>query len=267
MREHEQGVEVAVVRGGIKRGSHGRFGISWELEGDRTHNRFLYHCHSDELDSLSMVTHTLSVRTHGRYLVDIPEHSRATLVGFHGYKENASIQMGVLRRIAGDRSLGLISIQALHRFYSRGSEVVASWMTKEDRELAITDNVEYVGHVLTAIADEFGVTRPLIYVGFSQGVAMAYRTAALVQRPSDAIIALAGDLPPDVAPLAASLPRILIGRGTEEEWYTADKAAKDLDLLRSAGVNVDEHVFEGGHLWTPAFVEKSAAFIDELLSA
>jgi len=214
-----------------------------------------------------MLTKTLSTRTHGRYLVDIPEHRHGTLVGFHGYKENASIQMDVLRRIAGDRSLGLISIQGLHRFYSRGSDVVASWMTKEERELAIADNVEYAGKVLTAVADEFGVTRPLVYIGFSQGVAMAYRTAALVQRPCDAIIALAGDLPPDVAPLAASLPRILIGRGTEEEWYTADKAAKDLDVLRGAGVSVVEHVFEGGHLWTPAFIETSAAVIDELLSA
>jgi predicted esterase len=215
--------------------------------------------------ALTMLTKTISTRTHGRYLVDIPEPSHGTLVGFHGYKENAAIQMDVLRRLAGHRPLGLISIQGLHRFYSRGSDVVASWMTKEDREHAIADNVEYVGKVLTAIADEFGVTRPLVYIGFSQGVAMAYRTAALVQRPCDAIIALAADVPPDVAPLAASLPTILIGRGTEEEWYTADKAAKDLEVLRGAGVAVSEHVFEGGHAWTPAFIETSAAFLDELL--
>ena len=213
-----------------------------------------------------MHTRDLAARTHGRYLADIPESSRGTLVGFHGYKENAAIQMDVLRRIAGARPLGLVSIQGLHRFYSRGSDVVASWMTKEDREHAIADNVEYVGKVLTTVAGEFGITRPLIYIGFSQGVAMAYRTAALVQRPSDGLIALAGDLPPDVAPLAASLPKILIGRGSDEEWYTAEKVAKDLDALRGAGVVVEEHVFEGGHLWTPAFIEKAAQFVDELLS-
>ena len=211
-----------------------------------------------------MHTRTISARTHGRYLVDMPEHARATLVGFHGYKENAAITMDVLRRIAADRPLGLISIQGLHRFYSRGSEVVASWMTKEDREHAIADNVEYVSAVLTAIAEDSGVTRPLIYLGFSQGVAMAYRAAALAQRPCDGIVALAADLPPDVAPLANTLPRILIGRGTEEEWYTADKCARDLDVLRAAGVTVVEHVFEGGHLWTPDFIDTARAFIDEL---
>src|SRR5688572_31848856 len=46
---------------------------------------------------------TLRAETHGRYLVDIPDLSRATLVGFHGYKENADIHLAVLRRIAGDR--------------------------------------------------------------------------------------------------------------------------------------------------------------------
>jgi predicted esterase len=211
--------------------------------------------------------HTCTIRTtiHGRYLVDIPENSRATLVGFHGYKQNAAIQMDALRRLAGDRAIGLISIQGLHRFYSRGSDVVASWMTKEDREQAIADNIDYVGKVLAAIAGEFGITRPMIYVGFSQGVAMAYRAAAFVQRPCDGVIALAGDLPPDVAPLAASLPRTLIGRGTDEEWYTAEKAARDLDVLQPAGVKVGEFVFTGGHAWTPQFFDKAAAFIDELL--
>ena len=214
-----------------------------------------------------MHTRTIATRTHGRYLVEIPEHSRATLVGFHGYKENAAIQMDVLRQIAGDRSVGLISIQGLHRFYSRGSDVVASWMTKEDREQAITDNVEYVGKVLTAIADEAGITRPLVYIGFSQGVAMAFRTATLVQRPCDGLIALASDVPPDVAPLAGSLPRVLYGRGAEDEFYKADQAARDLAVLRAAGVTVVEHVFEGGHQWTPAFIAQSSRFIDELLSS
>ena len=214
-----------------------------------------------------MHTRVTSARTHGRYLIDIAEHSRATLVGFHGYKENAAIHMDVLRRVSGDRPLGLVSIQGLHRFYSKGGAVVASWMTKEDREQAIADNVDYVGRALTAIAEEFGITRPLIYVGFSQGVAMAFRAAAFVQRPCDAVVALASDVPPDVAPVAGSLPRVLLGRGDRDEFYEASQAAKDLRVLRSAGVHVEEYVFAGGHLWTPAFIEKAAQFIDELLKS
>jgi predicted esterase len=210
-------------------------------------------------------TRTIPTQTHGRYLVDIPEHSRATLVGFHGYQENAAITFDVLKQIAAGRSIGIISIQGLHRFYNRGNDVIASWMTKEDREHAIADNIAYVAKVLAAVAEEHGITRPLIYVGFSQGVAMAYRAAAFAQRPCDGVIALAADVPPDVVPLAASLPRVLIGRGTEDKWYDADKASKDRTVLEQAGVTLVEHVFSGGHVFAPEFIARAGTFVDELL--
>ncbi len=213
-----------------------------------------------------MDTRTIATETHGRYLVERPEHARATLVGFHGYQENAAIHFAVLRQIAGKRALGLVSVQGLHRFYTKSNDVVASWMTKEDREHAIADNVAYVAKVLDAVAEQSGIVRPLIYVGFSQGVAMAYRAAVLGQRPCDGVIALAGDVPPDVAPLAASLPRVLLGRGTEDKWYSAEMAAKDLGALRAAGVDADEHVFEGGHAWAPDFIARAGRFVDERLS-
>lgn len=212
-----------------------------------------------------MDTRTVSTETHGRYLVEIPEPSRGTLVGFHGYQENAAITFEALRQIAAGRSMGVVSIQGLHRFYSKANDVIASWMTKEDRELAIADNVAYVAKVLAAVGDEYGITRPLIYAGFSQGVAMAYRAATLAQRPCDGVIALAGDVPPDVAPLASSLPRVFLGRGREDKWYTDDMAAKDRDVLHHAGVNVTAQVFDGGHLWTPEFSARAGAFVDELL--
>jgi predicted esterase len=210
-------------------------------------------------------TRTISTGTHGRYLVDIPEPSRGTLVGFHGYQENAAITFDVLRQIAAGRSIGLVSIQGLHRFYTRTNDVIASWMTKEDRELAIADNVAYVANVLAAVADEYGVTRPLIYAGFSQGVAMAYRAAVFGQRHCDGVIALAGDVPPDVAPLASSLPKVLLGHGKEDKWYTEQLAAKDRAVLQSAGVTVIEQVFDGGHAWAPEFIARAGTFVDELL--
>lgn len=211
-----------------------------------------------------METRTIATQTHGRYLVDIPESSRATLVGFHGYQENAAINLEALRKIAHGRPIGLVSIQGLHRFYTRNTDVVAGWMTKEDRELAIADNTAYVAKVLSAVANDFNLARPLIYVGFSQGVAMAYRAAALVQRPCDGIIALAGDLPPDVAPLAASLPKVLLGRGTLDNWYDDEKAAVDLAILTPA-TTVIEHVFDAGHVWDPSFIARAGEFVDELL--
>jgi len=213
--------------------------------------------------SLTNDARTISVRAHGRYVIDAPAAAVATVVGFHGYQENAAIHLEVLRRIANGRPWNLISIQALNRFYTRTNAVVAGWMTSEDRELVIADNIAYVAAVLAEVAGETGVTRPLIYAGFSQGVAMAYRAAAFVQRPCDGVIALAGDVPPDVAPVAAGLPPILVGRGRADKWYTDEKAAADMAALRGAGVAVDEHVFDGGHEWDESFVARAGAFIDE----
>ncbi len=213
--------------------------------------------------SLTTEVRTIAVRTHGRYLIDARADATATLVGFHGYQENASIHLGVLRRIAGDRAINLVSIQALNRFYNRVNTVVAGWMTTEDRELAIADNADYVGAVLAEVAAEIGITRPLVYVGFSQGVAMAYRAAAFVDRRCDGVIALAGDVPPDVALVANRLPVTLLGRGTTDTWYTAEKAAADLAVLRGAGVAVVEHVFESGHVWDDAFVARARTFLVE----
>lgn len=217
--------------------------------------------------SLTNGTRTIAVRTHGRYLIDSPASATATLVGFHGYQENAAIHLEVLRRIAGDRLLNLVSIQALNRFYTRSNAVVSGWMTSEDRELAIADNIAYVAAVLAQVAGETGVTRPLIYVGFSQGVAMAYRAAAFVPPPCDGVIALAGDVPPDVAPVAAGLPAVLLGRGTTDAWYTEAKMAADVATLRGAEVTVEEHVFEGGHGWDDSFVARAGAFLDKVIAA
>ena len=219
-----------------------------------------------EPQSLTNDTRTIAVRTHGRYLIDTHANATATLVGFHGYQENAAIHLEVLRRIAARRVVNLVSIQALHRFYNRASTVVAGWMTREDRELAIADNIAYVAAVLAELAGETGITRPLLYVGFSQGVAMAYRAAAFVERPCSGVIALAGDVPPDVAPVATRLPRVLIGRGTDDAWYTAEKMSADVTTLQAAGVTPMECVFAGGHVWEDTFVARAGAFVDDRIA-
>ena len=63
--------------------------------------------------------------------------------------------MAMLTRITGTEGWLIVAVQGLHRFYTKGGDVVASWMTREDRELAIADNVAYVGQVIDAVRAEF----------------------------------------------------------------------------------------------------------------
>lgn len=219
-------------------------------------------------------THHIAATVHGRYLVDRPagEGPFPVLAGFHGYGESAARMLAVLRRLRQDRSWLLVSVQALHPFYTRGGEVVANWMTSEDRELAIADNIAYVGAALAQVWRDHPVSSTLVYAGFSQGVAMAYRAAAFAAAhaaipPPAAAILLAGDVPPDVAPVAHRLPRILLGRGATDQWYTREKADADLQVLAGAGVTPLVHVFDGGHEWDDTFVEAARAWLDEVAAA
>src|SRR5436190_3705352 len=139
--------------------------------------------------------------THGRYLLAVPagDGPFPLVMGFHGYGESAEIHLAALQKIPGAERWALCAVQALHRFYERKTGgVVAGWMTSQDRELAIADNVAYVGGVAREVLAEPWADGRLAYAGFSQGVAMAYRAAAFAGHAAKGLVALAGDVPPDV---------------------------------------------------------------------
>ena len=174
------------------------------------------------------------------------------LVGFHGYRENAALHMAVLESIPGIDGWLIVAVQGLHRFYAKGGGVVASWMTSEDRELAIADNIEYVRNAVDAVRAEFSTRETLVFAGFSQGTAMAFRAAAHVR--ADALIVLGADVPPDVAARTpAKLPPVLYGRGRHDDLYTAESHERDVATLERLGVTVESIAFDGGHDWTPEF--------------
>ena len=209
----------------------------------------------------------VEARTHGRSIVRVPTVSGPwpLFVGFHGYGENALAHLEPVSKIPGIETWLIVAVQALHPFYTRDERVVASWMTREDRGLAIADNIDYVGRVLDDVRREWPVKGPLVFEGFSQGGAMAYRAATAY--PCDAIVILAADVPPDVARSGTPLPRVLLGRGTKDTWYTAAKSEADLRTLATRARRVDECVFEGGHEWTEPFLTAAGRLLQELQSA
>lgn len=197
----------------------------------------------------AMDVRLIEARTHGRVVVRGGD-ARRLLVGFHGYAQNAEELLAELELIPGADSWTLASVQALHRFYrSRSEVVVASWMTRQDREAAIGDNIDYVRRAV----ESFDSYDRLVFAGFSQGAAMAYRAAASVR--CDAVLILGGDLPPDVD--ASKLPRVLIGRGSRDDWYTPEKFAADRARLTAAEIIE----MDAGHEWTDAFRTKAGEFL------
>ena len=211
-----------------------------------------------------MTARSIATTIHGRYELAPPATPGATapplLVGFHGQGEPVALQFERQRRIPGTGEWAHCAVQGLHRVYrGRDQEVVASWLTRQDRELAIADNLQYVAAVVAEVRAELG-TGPLVFAGFSQGVAMAFRAAAAAS--CQGVIALCGDVPPELAerdPLV--LPPVLLARGSADDWYTAHKLDHDAQLLRSRNIAVETITFDGGHEWTDAFAAAASAFL------
>jgi predicted esterase len=212
-----------------------------------------------------VIERTIATTTHGRYLVEPPSAAGAApmLVGFHGYGETADAQLDRLRAIPGAERWLIVSIQGLHRFYERRTnEVIASWMTRQDRELAIADNLAFVAGVIEEAARDWPVAAGLVFAGFSQGVAMTFRAATATARPVAGVIAAGGDVPPEIDPAAlrrGSSARVC--RGTRDHWYSSEQFGDDTRRIRSAGADVRPLEFDGGHEWSSDVVEAASAFL------
>ena len=210
---------------------------------------------------------TIEARTLGQYLVSSPSAPgpgpAQLLVGFHGYGENAECHLQKLRRLPGTGNWLLVSIEALHRFYDfKHDAIVGSWMTRQNREAAITHNLAYVRSILEAVKQDWNTTELLVSVGFSQGVAMAYRASVRSGHSCAGVIALAGDVPPELQEDSSiGWPRVLVGRGRDDTWYTQAKMDADLAFLRTAGASVESLVFAGGHEWTDEFRAAAGRFL------
>ncbi|MGH9141283.1 MAG: alpha/beta hydrolase [Vicinamibacterales bacterium] len=214
-----------------------------------------------------MIEQTIASGTHGRYLVEPAATAGPApmLVGFHGYGEGAEVQLERMRRIPGADRWLLVSIQGLHRFYQRrNNAVVASWMTRQDRGLAIADNLAYVAAVIDVVGRQHPGGPELVLAGFSQGVAMMFRAAAASSRPVDGVIAVGGDVPPEID--VAALARVrhaLVCHGAQDEWYTDATFERDVRRLRDAEVTVTPLEFQGGHQWSDEVVRAASAFLCE----
>jgi predicted esterase len=212
-----------------------------------------------------MNEYCVKTTTHGRYLVRQPDLHRApVLVGFHGYAERAEVQLDRLAAIPGAERWCLVSIQGLHRFYQpRTNDVVASWMTRQDRDLAIADNMAYVTAVLEMVTAEYRTGPPLVLAGFSQGVSMAFRAAVRATPHPAAVMAVGGDVPPELGPEALRhISAALICRGLLDTVYSAEQFARDIERLREGGVSVCRHEFGGGHEWPHEMNDAAARFLE-----
>jgi len=206
----------------------------------------------------------IETSTHGRVLVRRGTRDAGVLVGFHGYAERAGHQFDRLAAIPGTEAWTLVSIQGLNRFYrGRSQDTIAGWMTREDRDVAIKDNIRYVDAAL----DGFDASPPraLVFTGFSQGVAMAFRAAVRGRRRPLGVVAVGADVPPELfEDPNPSFPRVLLVRGSRDDWYTQEKMDADRTALAGRGAAVHAEIVDAGHEWSAEVSRIAGRFIAEL---
>ena len=211
---------------------------------------------------------TIRVGKIGHYLVEPnkPQKGLPLLLGFHGYAQTAADTLEVLRGIAKESrgSWLCCSVQALNLFYTKSGKVVGNWMTRFDRENAISDNIEYIDAVVEELKQKYAVSDTKVLFGFSQGGPMAYRHALFGNGRAQKIIILAGDFPPELREQELSrLPEVLLCRGSEDEIMPQTQIDDDAQLFASKGVAFSMSNFEGGHESSKEFCEIAGKFISE----
>ena len=158
----------------------------------------------------------------------------------------------------------IVSVQGLHRFYRRRSgDVVAGWMTRQDRELAIADNRAFIAAVVDEVAQQWRLAHPLVLRGILPGCRHGLSRGMLVSTPRSAASSRSAATcrPSSRARRSAEHGPPYSGRGQRDEWYSADLFAADAVRLREAGVEVGTVVLDGGHAWTPAFSAEAGSVL------
>ena len=95
----------------------------------------------------------------------------------------------------------------------------------------------------------------LVFAAFSQGVAMGFRAATATTRRVDGVIAVGGDVPPEID-AAALCPReegARLSRRRATSGIRTRSSSTTISRLRQSGVAVHAVTFEGGHEWSKPF--------------
>lgn len=221
-----------------------------------------------------MTAHALAAVKTARYYtlgpadgpLDGPE--AAVWIVCHGYGQLARYFLRHFRPLEAAERL-VVAPEALSRFYLDGDgphgpgryeRVAACWMTRDEREADIADNVRYLDDVLVAACARAGadpLAVPLVGFGFSQGAATVARWAArsplLARRGRrlHRLVLWGAALPPDLD-VAEHRPwleaaRLTLVAGDADPYATPARVEAERRRLGAAGLAARFVDYPGGH--------------------
>lgn len=205
-----------------------------------------------------MKEHHLRVTRTARYhVLGDPAHAAAIWIVLHGYGQLARYFLNKFDGVAPEYAF--VAPEGLSRFYlDEGHQRVgATWMTREDREMEIQDQREY----LDTLADTLKAGNPgasINVLGFSQGVATACRWSLAGRTRIRRLILWAGSIPPEPGPHVLGQRwtdiRMDIVLGSSDPFQGEKELQAMTARLDLAGVQYDLHRFTGAHTLEPVLL-------------
>ena len=190
--------------------------------------------------------------THGN-----PLKAKHIVYVLHGYGQLAEFFIRKFQHLSD--AYFIVAPEGMHRFYLSGSSgrVGASWMTKEERETDIQDNLHWLNALDSELCTKYNFEKKHL-VGFSQGGPTAIRWQFQGNLKADQLIVWASVFPPDlkldkeinVSKIASNYFVI----GEKDEFYSLEQQNEVRSTYASNGfISVS---YDGKHDIEPTLIQK-----------
>jgi predicted esterase len=190
--------------------------------------------------------------THGN-----PTKATHIVYVLHGYGQLAEFFIRKFQHLSD--AYFIVAPEGMHRFYLSGSSgrVGASWMTKEERETDIQDNLNWLNALDTELCAKYTFEKKHL-IGFSQGGPTAIRWQFQGNLKADQLIVWASVFPPDLE-LNSEIRMSKSSRnyfviGEKDEFYSLEQQNEVRETYELNGFI--SLVFDGQHDIEPKLIQK-----------
>ncbi|NJN77477.1 MAG: hypothetical protein HC803_03410 [Saprospiraceae bacterium] len=191
---------------------------------------------------------TATYETYG----NLTDSTETIIIAFHGYGQLARYFIHKFD-ILDETKYYVIAPQGLSKFYlNNHTRVGASWMTKENRELDLKNQLYYVQTVFeTEMKGVDFLNKKLIVFGFSQGTATASRWAMTNKIPFDTFIAYAGQIAYELTEndfeFMKTDAKTICFLGDNDQFYNGENIPKFETAFKTVFPKGKFEIFEGKH--------------------
>jgi predicted esterase len=200
---------------------------------------------------LDMKKIEIETKKTGRYfqLGEFNDNTKNVIVACHGYAQLANYFLKWFETPKIENTV-IIAPEGLNRFYWEGfsGNVVASWMTKEDRSSDIEDYIFFLDNILKSLPlnDKIKINA----LGFSQGAATVARWVEKTNYPIENLILWAGVFPEDV-PLQTLNQKlkypIQVLFGDNDQFFSSTQIEAYKEKIMVMDTKMEFTMFEGQH--------------------